>query len=829
VRLEVARDRAGARAHSANVWAYQPGRAIARTDVSFAKKTSPFVIPLTLDQPAKWTITVIGPNDRPVAGLRLGPHSFRRTDRGPSVPPAVPPDEWRGLLTATTDAQGVATLTYLSGIMMPLSIRVNGPGVAAHTLPLDVPQGKNAVLKLGRPGRVVGLVRTASGVPLGDVPVELCVQGSGILPSDVGAQSRNRRITPDEILRLGQEPIKTGPQGAFQTPSTLLSGSIYRVSIRQDGFVPFISGWVTLRGERVAIPDIRLQPLVKLTGQIKDRRGHPVAGARVVLPAGGPATTTDGEGRFALAGIYPGKAVILVERTGFRLQGWLVDLPSQAELGSLTLARESEIAEKPMKPLADPIPRDESRALANRLLEPYLQEPVDNDNQAPRLEAIRALSEYGLDRALELLQNGKFRDADRQHQVVLISMAAKLAVKDPARAEAMVDSIPDPSTKVSALTDVARALPASERARKQAMLERATTLLREGVQRAHDGGHLLLVSPLAEQWLVLGDRERARLLLQDEKITTAVYQRGFLRQLAGVDPEMALAELQKLPAVTDPSYRARELTEIAFQLATDQPARAEEVFYLREGSDDQLLASSHYALGLCRRLARVDPPRARRVAASLNIPGARACGWACVALGLAKQDKAGASEAIDRAIQEIDRLRASGQAHEPVASVGGIGFLYSTNPAAAILPVVERIAPDRLVDVFWRAVALHSRIETDREDRLQRSNVGVECMLLARYDREVAAALFEPIDSYLRSLAVRTASPEEFDPFVIRAKGCIDPRSAVALLESVTPPRDSRRSDPAHRARLMLAEVLGLPTELRWVRLWRFMGAQLDD
>ena len=28
-------------------------------------------------------------------------------------------------------------------------------------------------------------------------------------------------------------------------------------------------------------------------------------------------------------------------------------------------------------------------------------------------------------------------------------------------------------------------------------------------------------------------------------------------------------------------------------------------------------------------------------------------------------------------------------------------------------------------------------------------------MLLARYDREVAAALFEPIDSYLHSLAAR--------------------------------------------------------------------------
>ena len=86
----------------------------------------------------------------------------------------------------TTDAKGVATLTYLPGIMMPLSIRVAGPGVAPHSLALEMRQGRNAVLKLGRSGRVVGIVRTASGVPLADVPVELWVQGADIRRSDFG-------------------------------------------------------------------------------------------------------------------------------------------------------------------------------------------------------------------------------------------------------------------------------------------------------------------------------------------------------------------------------------------------------------------------------------------------------------------------------------------------------------------------------------------------------------------------------------------------------------------------------------------------------------------
>jgi len=154
-------------------------------------------------------------------------------------------------------------------------------------------------------------------------------------------------------------------------------------------------------------------------------------------------------------------------------------------------------------------------------------------------------------------------------------------------------------------------------------------------------------------------------------------------------------------------------------------------------------------------------------------------------------------------------------------------LMYPTYPAAVILPVVERIAPERLAEVFWRAVALHPRIDTDRDEQIQSSYVGFECMLLSRYDRDVAAALFEPMDSYLRSLAARKGPRNEFTTSLIVAKACLDPRAAVAFLESLTPPRDFSLSNPAHEARLRLAEVLGLPPENRWRRLWRSLGAQV--
>jgi hypothetical protein len=823
VRLEIASERSGAIVHHADIWAYQSGRAVATSHVLLTRKPSQALIYLTLEQPAKWTITVLGPDDRPIAGLRLAPRSIRLTSR--QISWLTVPDGYLEPLTVKTDEKGVAALTYLSQSMVPLAIHVAGTGVASHTLPLDAPQTKDIVLRLGRSGRLVGVVRAASGQPLTDVPVEVWVQASGTLPSDLGFSTGNRRITRDAILRFDPQSLKTGPQGAFQTPATLLSGSTYRVSIRQKGFVAFVSEWVTLDGERAEIPLIRLQPLQKLTGQVKDRQGRAIAGARVFLPSSGPRTATDIEGRFALAGINPGKTVILVEQSGFRLHGWLVDPSAKADVGLLTLVRINEAPGPVVRPLADPIPAEESRALADRLLEPYFHDIEENGDDGRRLAAIGVLSQFNLVRALDLLQNGKFREKDWAYQTIRGSLAAKLAETDPALAYALVESINDPLARATALPTVAKALPALERGRKRALLDQATTLLQDRLQQANPTTRLRLIAAIAEQWLDMGERDRARSLLEQAKSSTIVYESGILVQMAGLEPDRILVRLKEMPNFTS---TGDELTRVAVQLATEHPDLAEQVFNLRGPAGGQSLFIIE-ELRLCRRLARVDPPRARRVAASPNGIGARACGWAFVAFGLSEKDKAGASEAMDRAIEEIDRIRESGSGLEQAGHiVGGIRSIYPNNPAAVILPVVERIAPERLDEVFWRAVALHPGIEAGREDQIWSSYIGFECTLLARYDRGVAAALFEPMDSYRRSLAARTGSRDEFTAGVITAKGCIDPRAAVALLESLTPPRESAKSNPAHGARLRLAEVLGLPSERRWLHLCRSF-LPLDD
>jgi hypothetical protein len=103
-------------------------------------------------------------------------------------------------------------------------------------------------------------------------------------------------------------------------------------------------------------------------------------------------------------------------------------------------------------------------------------------------------------------------------------------------------------------------------------------------------------------------------------------------------------------------------------------------------------------------------------------------------------------------------------------------------------------------------------------------------MLLARYDRDVADELFEPMDSYLRSLIPKTSESRGFTASAIVAKACLDPRAAVALLDGLPAAQGLGQTEPANRARIYLAEALGQPPEKRWVARWRWLyELPLDD
>ena len=657
-----------------------------------------------------------------------------------------------------------------------------------------------------RPGRLAGIVRSDSGQPLTDVPIDVWVRASGAL-SRPGYAANRSRITHTEVVAFGSESVRSGPGGAFQTPAKLLSGSTYRVSIRREGFEPFVSEWVTLNGERTVVAPIRLRALRTLAGFVRDRQGQGVAGARVFMSSHGPTTTTDARGRFALTGAGVDKAFVLVKQPGFRFQGWPVDREVQTGDLSLVLARTNDDPAQSILPLPDPLPEREMRALARRLIEPYVARALEKGNPGEKMNAIRDLVDIDRDRVLEMLSGGKILAAGSDF--VRWQLALSMVKKDPVEATAMVESMSLPRLRTNAFVELARALPMTERARKQSLLERATLEIKDVPQRPMRARLIMLIM---KGWLDLGMRERARPLAQEgQKILDSLPAEiaeglvPFHAQVARIDPAAALQRIQKL---ADPYVRAGYYYQVAFQLALEHPAEAEQAFNLYE---DRAGFNRHsLEMRICRRLAMIDLARARRIAAAVDTPGARACAWAFTALGAADRDKQAAREALDRSIEAIDQILESGPGLALVTTVQG-ATLYWTNPAVLILPIVEQVAPERLAEFFWRAVALHDRVEQDGEESLLRSGIGFECMLLAHYDRQVAAALFEPMNTFIRSVFTEKSRGGELSESAIVAKACLDPKGAVELLEFLVTDEPQPQGEALQQARLLLAKFFAAP------------------
>ncbi len=762
----------GEQAQAATIWAYKPGRSLAWVTVPITAK-SPAPVRLTIEDPVNRTMTVVGHDGRPLERVQVVP---RLLQIGSTRSAASIPDEWLQELARTTDENGAVAITCVPRSMNMLTFNVVGAGIAQHTLEVPPPLAKDKYLiKLGRIGRLVGVVRNESGEPVVDVPVSVWVRASGTRSPAVGAPRGRRRATRTEAIGLERELMRTGPEGAFRTPAALLGGLSYRVSIRHEGYAPFVSEWVELDGERTAVPAIRLRALRLLNGFVRDKQGQPVAGARVFLPARGPTATTDAQGRFELGGIEPEKTFVLVQRAGFRFQGWPLD--ASATLGEmrLTLARSTEPPEQVITPLTDPLPAAELKALGSRLLEQSLKSVMAGDDDFAKYLPLMNVVEFEPDRVRQILNEGKIKNA-RIVEQLRGELAIRSAGQDATDARAEVAAISEPRLRVHFLVRLAAGLPKPAQDRKRALLDEAIVQA-----RAIPAVPIKLstLGPVVKELLDLAMLESAKPLVEEglkilnsRPIGNATFASAFMDQAARLDPAEALARIEKMPNSGDRDMR---YGNAAVEMASSHPAEAERFFGLIEKRSGFLMYGA--AVRLCRRLAEVDLPRARQIAAGIETPGARACAWASTALGAAAHDKAAALESLDRSLEAIDNLLESGPGVEPITNLDGMDTLYPTNPTAVILPVVEQVAPERLAEFFWRAVALHARIDADEEDRLQRSAIGVECMLLSHYNREAAAVLFEPMNAYIRSVVAEKSRSGELTSSAARRQSLPGPAS----------------------------------------------------
>jgi hypothetical protein len=383
-----------------------------------------------------------------------------------------------------------------------------------------------------------------------------------------------------------------------------------------------------------------------------------------------------------------------------------------------------------------------------------------------------------------------------------------LAIAD--EAATVVETIHDPSIRADALVALVDALPLAQRTRKLAVLDAAVLQAKAGDLSS---SKLYVMGEVAERWLELGEQDKAMALFAEgRRLVEALppLKRtdagSFLARLARVEPATALALLKD---VGTKRWRDRATANVAIRLAYEHPAEAEQLL----NQLDEPIWRFSAAPRICRRLARIDPARARRIAAAVPNAAERTYAWVFLADGLAATDPEGAQHTLDHALHEIDSLdpRDSSRAAE-------------VNPAVSILPLVERIAPERLAEVFWRAVALYPEVEDPRIDFGQDLAAASEALLLARYDREVAATLFEPFAAYTRSLSLRDGS--DVNTTILLARAALDPRGGAALVESLPPARTLEIVDPANWARYSVAEQLAESPERRWMSIWRFYSGR---
>ena len=114
-RLEVARQPPPGLGPRRLIWAYHPGRSIAIQVADLTGNGAINPVRLTLAMPFTRTLTILGDDDRPLAGVRLAPVMYSINDRSGYFTP----DDQIERLTVVTGAGGVATLAYLPAAIDP--------------------------------------------------------------------------------------------------------------------------------------------------------------------------------------------------------------------------------------------------------------------------------------------------------------------------------------------------------------------------------------------------------------------------------------------------------------------------------------------------------------------------------------------------------------------------------------------------------------------------------------------------------------------------------------------------------------------------------------
>jgi protocatechuate 3,4-dioxygenase beta subunit/tetratricopeptide (TPR) repeat protein len=666
-------------------------------------------------------------------------------------------------------------------------------------------------------GRVLG----PDGRPLPDALIQLKSKAMGNGPNSWGQSA----VTFD-----GDETIRTGADGTFETPRELAPDLLYRAEVVAVGMARAQSDWVA--PPSTSFPDLALRrsrALRSVAGRVVDRAGEPVAGVLVFQSGDGPRPTrsvTDAQGRFRVEGILDGRAFLFASKDRFRFNARPIG-PGSGDV-EIVLTRDLE-QPTPLGPVALPMSRAEDKALARKLLE-----RLTSSGDPSRLQALEARLDP--DRTIELIQNQVLR-ADSS----LAYVALGLIEDEPREALDLIESDRNDSGAASAYIQAFDALPSSQAGLRRGLLDRAERRARAahssnapGIADQRAG----TLARIADRWLDLGDRDRAIALLREARADTdAIPPRGgfdfstdqVVKVLARVDLPAALAMLDRDSAArsNNPGYYQNILAEVAERAAEVDPAEAERLLK-QIGQDHERKAAARQA---CYRMASRDLARARRIAETLDDKTLPPFLDVLAARSKVSTDPQAARSLLDSAFAEFGRLAdamAGGRATSDIPVV-----------MAMCLPVVARVDPSLVPEYLARCLPARPN-RTDEPNQAGLPMTSLLAMFLARYDRGAAEVVFEAVPEGLAAPASGSFGIQPNDiRTTIQAAAVFDPRAALAILdrqpEDVKGVTDPRWGEDRCKleARFSLATSLSLPVDRRRIealqstyRLWPI--GQLD-
>jgi Carboxypeptidase regulatory-like domain len=766
-------------AREVNFLAYRPGLALGA--VGLAQRPDRIV----LREPRPRTVKIVGADGEAVSGARIAPRMIYVF--GGTL--AEIPESLGGAVAARTESDGTATITYLAARDQLVAVRVTDKSIGAQDFLLVEQPGRSSepnviTIRLKSTGKIVGRLVDQDGKGVAGRTVQAWLKG--------GAE-----WVPPSLVGFKDGPPRTAADGSFQTPDNLMIGSTYRLSVREPDQEPIDSDWITIREKTRVVRALVSFGLRTIRGRVVDREGKPVANCLVFQTGDGPRRTeteTDSDGRFALGGLRPGSVFLFARRDGFRFHGQLIKASERNVTVEMTGTTERPVRE--MRMLPDPIPLEESRALARRLVEPCWKAVAEKGDDAQKYFVLASLVPADPAGVLEKLEAVKFQ-VEAWRFRILREIVPALAERDFEEAAAVAESIADPGSRSSALIRLADSLPATQRDRKLAMLDRALPQARIA---ADQSDRLRQMGDVADRWYELGEIDRAKALLAEGLVISKLisdktdFRRGaFAAQLARADLPAALLIAKDFAGQR---LESSVLGNIAYRLAAENPVEAERIWILTK----RMTGTRHIDPALARKLGSVDPARARRALEEMPWIDQRPYLFLYLALGARLRNEPASRQAFEIAIQGIDRiLRERPERYLPVAG--------------SALPAVERIDPALVGEVLWRDVASRTPVVDPRV--APGSIPGRMIAYLAWYDREVAAALFEP---------TRVRMEETSDPDLAAARfdflewSLIDPRAAVARLERT--PINPLLAQITRNARLMVAASLGRSHENRWSEIW---------